>query len=69
MEEEAFELMKGVITTTYDVIGYHFQTPEAWDANGRYRAHTYMRPLCIWAVHHALLLKKKKDNQLENKNE
>lgn len=30
--KEAFETCKGVVQSTYDVFGYHFQTPEAWDS-------------------------------------
>lgn len=33
---------------------YAFQTPEAWDFEGRYRSLTYMRPLAIWAMQWAL---------------
>ena len=40
---------KGVIETTYG-LGYGFQTPEAWDRHGHYRAIGYMRPLSIWAM-------------------
>eukprot|EP01116_Phalansterium_solitarium_P013610 TRINITY_DN31003_c0_g1_i1.p1 TRINITY_DN31003_c0_g1~~TRINITY_DN31003_c0_g1_i1.p1 ORF type:complete len:883 (-),score=23.37 TRINITY_DN31003_c0_g1_i1:80-2728(-) len=48
--KQAFETAKGIIDSTYNVFGYHFQTPEAWDSMGRYRAAAYMRPLCIWAM-------------------
>lgn len=34
--------------------GYWYQTPEAWDAQGHYRAISYMRPLAVW--HAALRL-------------
>ena len=44
----------GVYHTTYERTGYWYQTPEAWDSNGNYRAITYMRPLSIWAMQWAL---------------
>ena len=44
----------GVYHTTYDCTGYWYQTPEAWDTNGNYRAICYMRPLSIWAMQWAL---------------
>lgn len=47
---EAFFTAKGIIYTTYEELGYMFQTPEAWDVSGYYRAFGYMRPLCIWAI-------------------
>jgi len=37
-------------TGTYETFGYWFQTPEAWDYKGRFRAGAYMRPLAIWAM-------------------
>ncbi len=36
--------------TTYETVGYMFQTPEAWDSEGHYRALSYMRPLSIWGM-------------------
>lgn len=42
-----------MIETTFN-LGYAFQTPEAWDRFGRYRAIGYMRPLAIWALQWAL---------------
>lgn len=47
---EAFKTAWGVYHTTYETSGYWFQTPEAWDARGDYRALAYMRPLAIWAM-------------------
>ncbi len=63
MKKEAMDVIEGVVETTYNTLGYHFQTPEAWDENGRYRAHTYMRPLCIWAVQYALEQEKQKSKK------
>ena len=54
LREEAFTTAWGAYRTTYDGTGYWFQTPEAWDADGNYRAIGYMRPLAIWAMQWAL---------------
>mmetsp|Transcript_11799 Transcript_11799/g.33225 ORF Transcript_11799/g.33225 Transcript_11799/m.33225 type:complete len:1288 (-) Transcript_11799:36-3899(-) len=51
--EEGFNTARGVVRTTYETIGYQFQTPEAWDADGHYRALSYMRPLAIWGMQYA----------------
>ena len=51
--EEAFSTAKGIARVTYDTVGYMFQTPEAWDAKGNYRALAYMRPLSIWGIQYA----------------
>jgi non-lysosomal glucosylceramidase len=48
--EEALATAKGAVRTTFVDRGYWFQTPEAWDRNGNYRAIAYMRPLAIWAM-------------------
>jgi len=48
--EQAFQTAQGVVDTTYQRKGYWFQTPEAWDRKGNYRAIAYMRPLAIWAM-------------------
>ncbi len=44
----------GVYRQTYEQSGYWFQTPEAWDEHGNYRAIAYMRPLAVWAMQWAL---------------
>jgi non-lysosomal glucosylceramidase len=54
LREEAFATAWGVYKTTYEETGYWFQTPEAWDSSGNYRAICYMRPLAIWAMFWAL---------------
>jgi non-lysosomal glucosylceramidase len=54
MRDAAFATAWGVYHITYEQGGYWFQTPEAWDASGRYRAIAYMRPLAIWAMQWAL---------------
>ena len=51
--EEAFSTAKGISRVTYNTVGYMFQTPEAWDVNGNYRALAYMRPLAIWGMQYA----------------
>jgi len=38
-----------VYKVTYEG-SYAFQTPEAWDQQGNFRAIAYMRPLSIWAM-------------------
>lgn len=48
--EEALRTAEGAVRTTYSDQGYWFQTPEAWDRDGNYRAIAYMRPLAIWAM-------------------
>lgn len=53
MIEEGFKTAQGVYNTVYNVIGMGFETPEALYAEKWYRAIGYMRPLSIWAVHHA----------------
>jgi non-lysosomal glucosylceramidase len=54
LHEAAFQTAWGVYNMTYNNTGYWFQTPEAWDENGNYRAISYMRPLSIWAMQWAL---------------
>ena len=51
--EEAFSTAKGIARVTYETVGYMFQTPEAWDTSGNYRALAYMRPLAIWGMQYA----------------
>ena len=47
---QGFDTARGIVKTTYETVGYMFQTPEAWDAEGHYRALSYMRPLSIWGM-------------------
>ncbi|KAL8535964.1 hypothetical protein ACS0TY_011566 [Phlomoides rotata] len=56
MVETAFKTAVGVYEVAWseDGSGYAFQTPEAWDFEGRYRSLGYMRPLAIWAMQWAL---------------
>lgn len=35
--QEAFTTARGIIDTSYERVGYMFQTPEAWDQRGAYR--------------------------------
>jgi non-lysosomal glucosylceramidase len=53
LDAEAWETARGAVRVTYER-GYWFRTPEAWDAEGDFRASLYMRPLSIWAIEHAL---------------
>jgi non-lysosomal glucosylceramidase len=51
--DEGWETARGVAATTYER-GLWFRTPEAYDANGDFRATIYLRPLAIWAIEEAL---------------
>jgi non-lysosomal glucosylceramidase len=51
--KDAWRVAEGAVRTTYER-GLWFRTPEAWDANGDFRATMYLRPLSIWAIEHAL---------------
>lgn len=55
--EEAWKTAWGAYNVTYSLRGLWFRTPEAWDADGNYRASMYMRPQAIWAMEHALQLR------------
>ncbi len=50
MLDEAFKTAQGIVTQTYEKLGYWFMTPEAWDVGGWFRSIGYMRPLAIWAM-------------------
>jgi non-lysosomal glucosylceramidase len=50
---EGWDTARGVVTTTYER-GLWFRTPEAYDADGNFRATIYLRPLAIWAIEEAL---------------
>ncbi|XP_011497450.1 PREDICTED: non-lysosomal glucosylceramidase [Ceratosolen solmsi marchali] len=58
MIEEAFRTSEGVYRTIYEKIGMGFETPEALYEQKVYRAIGYMRPLSIWAMHHAWTTRK-----------
>jgi non-lysosomal glucosylceramidase len=51
--DEGWETARGVASVTYER-GLWFRTPEAYDANGDFRASMYLRPLAIWAIEEAL---------------
>ncbi len=51
--EEGWETARGAAAVTYGR-GLWFRTPEAYDANGDFRASMYVRPLAIWAIEEAL---------------
>ena len=57
---EAWETARGVARVTYDG-GFSFRTPEAWDADGRFRAAMYLRPGAVWALEHALVMKHRRE--------
>jgi non-lysosomal glucosylceramidase len=50
---EAWHTASGVARVVEDR-GYWYRTPEAYDADGNFRATLYLRPLAIWAIEHAL---------------
>jgi non-lysosomal glucosylceramidase len=53
LEREGWETARGVAEVTYER-GLWFRTPEAYDAEGDFRASIYLRPLAIWAIEEAL---------------
>jgi non-lysosomal glucosylceramidase len=53
LDEEAWETARGAWNVVWNR-GLWFRTPEAFDANGNYRASLYLRPLSIWAIEDAL---------------
>ena len=53
MTEEGWQTARGAAAVTYER-GLWFRTPEAYDAQGGFRASLYLRPLTIWAIEHAL---------------
>lgn len=50
LNDEAWDTAWGIYHTSYEEKGYFFQTPEAWDYKGEFRALGYMRPLSVWAI-------------------
>jgi non-lysosomal glucosylceramidase len=50
LKDEGYRTAWGVYHTNYEMQGYWFRTPEAWDISGHYRASMYMRPAAIWAM-------------------
>lgn len=63
LRNEGFNTAHGIYLQTYHESGYHFQTPEAWDSKGRFRALSYMRPLAIWSIH---LINQRAKRKLKN---
>ncbi|HET7031318.1 MAG TPA: non-lysosomal glucosylceramidase [Candidatus Limnocylindrales bacterium] len=51
--DEGWDTARGVVRTTYER-GLWFRTPEAYDADGNFRATIYLRPLAIWAIEDSL---------------
>ncbi|HEY3524397.1 MAG TPA: non-lysosomal glucosylceramidase [Candidatus Limnocylindrales bacterium] len=50
--DEAWETAAGAARMTWER-GLWFRTPEAYDADGNFRASLYLRPLAIWAIEEA----------------
>jgi non-lysosomal glucosylceramidase len=53
LTQAGWETARGAAAVTYER-GLWFRTPEAYDADGNYRASLYLRPLAIWAIEEAL---------------
>ena len=51
--DEGWETARGAAEVTYER-GLWFRTPEAYDAEGNFRASIYLRPLAIWSIEDAL---------------
>uniref|UniRef100_A0A7I4YQ13 Non-lysosomal glucosylceramidase n=2 Tax=Haemonchus contortus TaxID=6289 RepID=A0A7I4YQ13_HAECO len=56
-QQEGFHTARGIFETCWNRAGLQYQTPEAIYEKKHYRAIGYMRPLAIWAMHHALEMK------------
>jgi non-lysosomal glucosylceramidase len=69
MPDSGFNTAYGVYRMTYEKTGYWFQTPEAWDPDGNFRAIAYMRPLCVWAMQWALERKWEHPSKAAQENE
>lgn len=54
LDQEAWRTAWGAYHVTYEAKGFWFRTPEAWDAQGNFRASMYLRPGALWAIHLAL---------------
>ena len=59
LDDMGWQTAYGPYHVCYERYGLHFQTPEAYFENRRYRSLGYMRPLAIWAVQYALEKRKK----------
>nr|CAH8854016.1 unnamed protein product [Trichobilharzia regenti] len=56
MIDEGFAIAEKCYNTVYNLYGLHFQTPEAYMTDGRFRCPGYMRPLAIWSIQQTLEL-------------
>ncbi|CAH8559416.1 unnamed protein product [Heterobilharzia americana] len=56
MIDEGFALAERCYNTIYNLCGLHFQTPEAYMTDGRFRCPGYMRALAIWSIQQTLEL-------------
>lgn len=54
MVKEGFQTGWGAFHMCWELLGLHFQTPEAYTTDHCYRSLGYMRPLAIWAMQWAL---------------
>lgn len=63
MFEEAWSTAGGMYKFISESIGMGFETPEAINAGGWYRAIGYMRPLSIWSMQ--LAWEQQKNNKIK----
>lgn len=61
MEEQAWKTAGGMYKMLTEKIGMSYETPEAFNKDGWYRAIGYMRPLSIWSMQLALEQKNKQE--------
>ena len=64
LREMAFDTANGVARGK-ELFGFHFNTPEAWEADGAYRSAGYMRPLSVWAMQFAIDTRAKNEKKIK----
>jgi non-lysosomal glucosylceramidase len=50
LTDQAYKTAWGIYHVVWERYGYWFRTPEAWEADGNFRASMYMRPAAIWGM-------------------
>jgi non-lysosomal glucosylceramidase len=50
LTDQAYKTAWGIYHVVWERYGYWFRTPEAWEADGHFRASMYMRPAAIWGM-------------------
>ena len=51
---KGFATAKGIHDGGWNLFGYQFATPEAYEASGNYRSLGYMRALAVWSIQYSL---------------